>query len=143
MPFSPLMTKESKLQIERRIVEVLGELCGRYHQISKIEDLEKEWLYTLGIDVSRSELHDASGINDDYPIGRGVFIEDTKEFVVLVNFEDHLQVIMLPERGVTNGLKRSLLRMFKLLSTFEKMGFATNAYLGNLSVNPEHLGTCM
>ena len=111
--------------------------------MSKIEDREKEWLYTLGIDVSRSELHDASGINDDYPIGRGVFIEDTREFVVLVNFEDHLQVIMLPERGVPNGLKRCLMRMFKLLSTFEKMGFATNAYLGNLSVNPEHLGTCM
>ena len=31
MPFSPLMTREAKLQIERRVVEVLGELCGSYH----------------------------------------------------------------------------------------------------------------
>ena len=31
MPFSPLMTREAKLQIERRVVEVLGELCGQYH----------------------------------------------------------------------------------------------------------------
>ena len=42
MPFSPLMTKEAKLQIERRVVEVLGELCGTYHQVSKIEEKEKK-----------------------------------------------------------------------------------------------------
>jgi creatine kinase/arginine kinase len=30
MPFSPLMTKEAKLQIERKVVEVLGELYGKY-----------------------------------------------------------------------------------------------------------------
>jgi len=38
MPFSPLMTREAKLQIERRVVEVLGELCGQYHQVSRIQD---------------------------------------------------------------------------------------------------------
>ena len=46
MPFTPLMTKEAKLQIERRVVEVLGELCGKYHQVAKIDEREKEWLYT-------------------------------------------------------------------------------------------------
>jgi hypothetical protein len=29
-PFAPLMTKESKLQVERKVVEVLGELYGQY-----------------------------------------------------------------------------------------------------------------
>jgi len=38
MPFSPLMTKEAKLQIERRVVEVLGELCGQYHQVARLEE---------------------------------------------------------------------------------------------------------
>jgi hypothetical protein len=33
MPFSPLMTKEAKLQIERKVVEVLGELYGKYQQL--------------------------------------------------------------------------------------------------------------
>lgn len=27
-PFSPLMTKEAKLQVERKVVEILGELYG-------------------------------------------------------------------------------------------------------------------
>jgi len=29
-PFTPLMTKEAKLQIERKVVEVLGDLYGSY-----------------------------------------------------------------------------------------------------------------
>jgi len=29
-PFAPLMTKEAKLQVERRVVEVLGDLYGSY-----------------------------------------------------------------------------------------------------------------
>jgi len=33
MPFTPLMTRESKLQVEKKITEVLGELYGQYHPI--------------------------------------------------------------------------------------------------------------
>ena len=29
-PFTPLMTKESKLQVERKVVEMLGSLYGNY-----------------------------------------------------------------------------------------------------------------
>jgi len=96
MPFSPLMTKEAKLQIERKVVEVLGELYGQYHQVARIEEKEKGWLKSIGVPVKRTSLHDAAGINDDYPVGRGVFIEDQHNFVVLVNFEDHIEIILLP-----------------------------------------------
>lgn len=71
------MTREAKLQIERRVVEVLGELCGQYHQVSRIEEKQKTWLTKIGVNVERTALHDSAGINDDYPVGRGVFIEDT------------------------------------------------------------------
>lgn len=37
MPFTPMMTKESKLQIERKAIEVLGELYGSYKQVNKID----------------------------------------------------------------------------------------------------------
>jgi len=100
-------------------------------------------LSEIGVEVERTELHDAAGINDDYPVGRGVFIEDTKEFVVLVNFEDHIQIIMLPGHGVNNNFKNALTRLIKLTHTFERMGFATDAYLGYLTVSPAHLGTGM
>ena len=125
------------------MVEVLGELCGTYHQVSKIEEKEKSLLMKYGINVERSDIHDAAGINDDYPVGRGVFIEEQNEFVVLVNFEDHIQIIMLPETGRFNNVRRSIQRMEKLTKTFDKMGFATDSYLGFLTVSPANLGTGM
>ena len=70
------MTKESKLQIERKVVEVLGELYGQYYQVNRMEEKQVLFLRSIGIDIKRSKLHDAAGINDDYPVGRGVFIED-------------------------------------------------------------------
>ena len=36
--FTPLMTRESKLQIERKVVEVLGELYGQYTQLVRLEE---------------------------------------------------------------------------------------------------------
>jgi hypothetical protein len=38
MPFSPLMTKENKLQVERKVVEVVGELYGSYSPISQLTE---------------------------------------------------------------------------------------------------------
>ena len=54
MPFTPLMTKETKIQIERRVVEVLGELCGKYSQVTKVDDRDREWLASIGISLERT-----------------------------------------------------------------------------------------
>lgn len=62
---------------------------------------------------------------------------------MLVNFEDHIQIIMLPRTGVQNNVRNALNRLIKLNKTFEKMGFATDAYLGFLTVSPANLGTGM
>jgi len=43
---------------------------------------------------------------------------------------------MLPESGVQNNLKNALTRLVKLTQIFERMGFATDAYLGYLTVSP-------
>ena len=43
-PFAPLMTREAKLQVERKVVEVLGDLYGTYTQINKLSDKDIEWL---------------------------------------------------------------------------------------------------
>jgi protein-arginine kinase len=60
---------------------------------------------------------------------------------VLVNYEDHIEIVILPEHKDT--LKEGLSRLIKLLQTFEKLGYATDPYLGNLTVSPRYLGTAM
>lgn len=142
MPFTPLMTKEAKLQIERKVVEVLGELYGKYQQLQHLTAEELDTIHTRkGIDLKRLPIHDAAGINDDYPVGRGIFTEDSFEFFVLVNFEDHVEIVVAPEHAAQNGINNALTKLLKLNSTFDKIGFATDAYLGYLSVSPQNLGT--
>ena len=95
-PFAPLMTKEAKLQVERKVVEVLGDLYGSYTQINKLNEKDIDWLKSVGIDPdNKDDELKAAGINDDWPVGRGIFIEDDKKFVVLVNFTDHIRIISL------------------------------------------------
>lgn len=138
------MTREAKLQIERKVVEVLGELYGQYQQLSKIDENLKDWVNNkLGISLEKEPVHDAAGINDDWPVGRGIFVNDQKSFIVLVNFEDHLQMIVIPDEANSETLKEGIGRLLKLIQTFEKLEYATDPYLGHLTVSPSNLGTSM
>lgn len=53
MPFSPLMTREAKLQVERKVVEVLGELYGKYNMLNKVEEDDVLWLKQIGINIEK------------------------------------------------------------------------------------------
>lgn len=133
-----MMSTESKFQVQKKIEDTLGEVYGVYHQLGKLEDSTKEWLESEGIDVSRKQAHDAAGINEDWPNGRGIFIDDNKEFVVLVNFEDHIQIITICNGG---DYTKSLGTLLKTLSRFEKMGYARHTTLGFLTASPRNVGT--
>jgi len=134
------MSTQIKFQVEKKIVETLGEIYGQYYQLNKIEDETKAWLESVGIDISKQESHDHAGINEDWPSGRGVFIDDNKAFVILVNFEDHVQVIVTGKDG---DLNKSLSVLIKILSKFEKMGYAKHSFLGFLTASPKNLGTTL
>lgn len=71
-----------------------------------------------------------------------MFIQDNKNFVVLVNFEEHLRIIVLKENAQDN-IMDGILRLFKMITIFEKLVYATDSYLGNLTVSPANLGTAM
>lgn len=63
---------------------------------------------------------------------------------MLVNFEDHLELVVLPQiDNPKDTIIDGLNRMIKLLQTFEKLGYATDPYLGNLTVSPKNLGTSL
>lgn len=139
-PFTPMMSTQIKFQVEKKVVETLGEVYGQYHQLIKLSDENKKWLESVGIDISRSQSHDSAGINEDWPSGRGVFIDNNKDFVVLVNFEDHIQIYAISQDG---EFQKNLLTLQKLLSKFEKMGYARHSNLGYLTASPKNLGTTL
>lgn len=74
--FVTCMTKEAKLQVEKKVVEVLGSQFGNYTSVSKLSQDDHDWLVSIGIDPDNklSEEVVGSGANADWPSGRGVFI---------------------------------------------------------------------
>jgi protein-arginine kinase len=139
-PFTPMMSTQIKFQVEKKVVETLGEVYGQYYQLAKIDDENKAWLESVGIDITRNKSHDSAGINEDWPSGRGVFIDENRDFVVLVNFEDHVQIYAISQNG---EFQKNLLTLQKLLSKFEKMGYARHSTLGYLTASPKNLGTTL
>lgn len=126
-PFSPLMTKEAKLQVEKRVVEALGSLYGSYYQVHRLSDADAEWLRSIAIDPqNKNEEFDAAGINDDWPVGRGVFIQEQRNFLVLVNFEDHVRIVVLRDQEPENedNIAEGTKRLFKMINLFDSFGFA-------------------
>ena len=72
-----------------------------------------------GINTQRNAIHDAAGINDDYPIGKGIFRDESDRFIILVNFEDHIEIIIFP--GQENNLLLSIEHLNKLNKAFDKI----------------------
>jgi len=60
---------------------------------------------------------------------------------VLVNLEDHIQLMMLPETAAE--LSNSIIKLAKLIRVFEKIGFANDPLYGYLTVSPQNLGTAL
>jgi protein-arginine kinase len=54
-----------------------------------------------------------------------------------------LQIVILPEKDTIASIREGFQRLIKLLQTFEKLGYATDPYLGNLTVSPRNLGTAL
>lgn len=122
-----------KLQVERQVKETLGELYGKYYSLNKLDGKVKEYLTNIGVSIERSSSHDAAGINDDWPVGRGVFIDDNYGFALLVNFEDHIQVISSTDKA---EISKPLQNVMRVLTKFSKMVFSNDSALGYLTTSP-------
>jgi protein-arginine kinase len=59
--------------------------------------------------------------------------------VILVNFEDHIEIVMMPQ--TTEMIGQSFRQLKKLVAAFDKVGFAVDAFLGYLTTSPLNLGT--
>lgn len=139
-PFTPMMSTQTKFSVEKKIVDTLGEVYGQYHPLGKIDEDVKKWIESVGIDITQQKSHDSAGINEDWPNGRGIFVDDNRAFAILVNFEDHIQVFTVSEDG---DIFKNLKSLIKILSKFEKIGYARHTSLGFLTASPRNLGTTL
>ncbi|VDN85955.1 unnamed protein product, partial [Brugia pahangi] len=74
-----------------------------------------------------------------WPVGRGIFHNENKTFLIWINEEDHLRIISMQKGG---NVGQVLQRLIKGLKTIEKsLPFSRDPRLGWLTFCPTNLGT--
>jgi len=146
MPLGPAISKTQRDEIENRVSKTLnlleGELAGKYYCLSKISEEDKislikdHFLFKAG-----DRFLESSGLNRDWPDGRGIYHNDDKTFLVWINEEDQLRIISMQKGG---DIKEVFERLVLAIRNLEKkMQFSFNNHLGYITSCPTNLGTAM
>ena len=84
---------------------------------------------------------ESSGLNRDWPSGRGIFHNDAKTFLVWVNEEDQLRIISMQPGADIRAVFERLCRAAKHIETVVK--FSRDDHLGYITSCPTNLGTAL
>lgn len=144
-PMASKLTREQRLELESRVRESLskldGDLAGTYKSLTEMSYDERNALieeHILYNDADDKYLRSAGGYND-WPIGRGIFMNKAKNFIVWVNEEDHIRIISM-QKGAS--LKQVWGRLVKAIHAMEtKMEFVRHDKFGYLTFCPTNIGT--
>ncbi|CCW65740.1 unnamed protein product [Phytomonas sp. EM1] len=143
-PFNPLLTEPQYREMEGMVKETLehldGELKGSYHPLLGMSKetqqrlIDDHFLFKEG-----DRFLQAAHACEHWPVGRGIFHNDKKTFLVWVNEEDHLRIISMQKGG---NLKEIFGRLKTAVDTIEKkIPFSRDDRLGFLTFCPTNLGT--
>lgn len=145
-PLGPLISGSERKIIEKKTAGVLlnleGELAGRYHSLETMEKEEQENLINSHLLFKEGDRFlEAAGLNRDWPEGRGIFYNKAKSFLVWVNEEDQLRIISMEKGGdIINVFNR----LSKAVSLIEKdLDFLYDPNIGYITSCPTNLGTAM
>ena len=95
---TPNLRNEDRLEIERKVVEVLksleGDLAGDYYPLQGMDEATRLQLVAGHFLFKKGDRFlEAAGVNEEWPEGRGIFHNKDKTFLVWLNEEDHLRII--------------------------------------------------
>lgn len=144
-PMQAKLSREQRIELEGKIKEALnqldGELAGTYKSLNEMSHEEKQGLideHLLFNDADDKCLRDANGY-DDWPNGRGIFMNKDKNFIVWVNEEDHIRIISM-QKGAS--LKQVWARLVNAIAAMEtKLEFVRHPKFGYLTFCPTNIGT--
>jgi arginine kinase len=144
-PMAGKLTKEKRIELEHKIRDSLvgleGDLAGTYRSLVDMSKEEKDALideHILFNDGEDNCLRSVGGYND-WPTGRGIYMNNAKNFIVWVNEEDHIRIISM-QKGAS--LKQVWGRLVTAIHAMEKrVEFVCHPKFGNLTFCPTNIGT--
>uniref|UniRef100_A0A914Q4A3 arginine kinase n=1 Tax=Panagrolaimus davidi TaxID=227884 RepID=A0A914Q4A3_9BILA len=144
-PFNPLLKNDDYVAMQEKVKKALAQvqdadLKGTYYPL---EGMKKETQNKLIADhflfkEGDRHLQHANACRF-WPVGRGIFHNNDKTFLIWVNEEDHLRLISM-EQGSDVG--KCLDRLIRGVKNIEKVvPFARDPHLGYLTFCPTNLGS--
>merc|ERR1712032_318395 len=149
---SPGITKQQRLEVESLMKTAFGNLegglAGTYYPLTGMDEKVRQQLVDDHfLFVSGDKNLQASGMERDWPEGRGIFHNKDKTFLTWVNEEDQLRIISMEMGGDVKGVFSRLARGIKAVedSVRKESGreFMLDPKYGFIHSCPTNLGTGM
>merc|ERR1712130_308393 len=149
---SPGITKQQRLEVESLMKTAFGnlegDLAGTYYPLTGMDEKVRQQLVDDHfLFVSGDKNLQASGMERDWPEGRGIFHNKDKTFLTWVNEEDQLRIISMEMGGDVKGVFSRLARGIKAVedSVRKESGreFMLDPKYGFIHSCPTNLGTGM
>jgi arginine kinase len=144
-PMASKLNREQRCALEAKVKEAClkmdGELAGTYKSLTEMTKAEKDALieeHILFNDADDKYLRSAGGY-DDWPVGRGIFMNKDKNFIVWVNEEDHIRIISMQKGASLKQVWRRLVNAIHAMET--KLEFVCHPKFGHLTFCPTNIGT--
>merc|ERR1712183_1052159 len=149
---SPGITKQQRLDVEglmkKAFAKLEGELAGTYYPILGMEEATRQQLvddHFLFISGDKNLI--VSGMERDWPEGRGIFHNKEKTFLTWGNEEDQLRIISMQKGGdvkaVFDRLARGISAVGDSVKKESGMDFMLDKKYGFIHSCPTNLGTGM
>jgi len=145
-PLGPAVTREERLEIEEKVTKALsnfkGDLKGKYYPLGKLSAADKKQLTEDHFLFKEGDKYlESSGLERNWPEGRGIFHNEQKTFLVWVNEEDQLRIISMQPGS---DIREVFERLSRAVTEIEKVAkFAHDDHLGYITSCPTNLGTGM
>ncbi|XP_065912487.1 arginine kinase-like [Dysidea avara] len=143
---APNLGKQERLDIERKVVEVLtsltGDLAGKYYPLQGMDEATRQKLVDDHFLFKKGDRFlESAGCNKEWPEGRGIYHNDAKTFLVWINEEDQLRIISMEKGSDIGSVFRRLCKAVNEIDA--KLGFQHSPGLGYITSCPTNLGTGM
>uniref|UniRef100_A0A5S6QL07 arginine kinase n=1 Tax=Trichuris muris TaxID=70415 RepID=A0A5S6QL07_TRIMR len=144
-PFNPLLREDDYIVLEQKLKNALhslpdANLQGTYYPLRGMKQEDKTKLISDHFLFKEGDRFlQAAKACEHWPIGRGIFHNNEKTFLVWVNEEDHVRIISMQKGGDVGAVLRRLITGVKMLE--DKVPFARDGRLGFLTFCPTNLGT--
>lgn len=145
-PLGSLISNEERNEVEQTIksalIKLTDNLAGNYYPLNNMPaEIREEMINNHFLFKQGDRFLEAAGLNRDWPLGRGIFHNNKKDFLVWINEEDQMRIISMQKGG---DLKEVFTRLILALNQLEKqLSFSYSEHLGYISSCPTNLGTAM